>query len=71
DARLFAALLEPGEEVLYTLAPERHAWVQVARGAVSLNEQRLNQGDGAALSDESSLKIVGIEAAEILLFDLA
>jgi redox-sensitive bicupin YhaK (pirin superfamily) len=71
DTSLFAAILAPGEEVVYTLAPERHAWIQVAHGAVALNEQRLEQSDGAALSDESSLRIVGLEAAEVLLFDLA
>jgi redox-sensitive bicupin YhaK (pirin superfamily) len=70
DARVYAALLEPGQEILHQLNPERHAWLQVARGAVTLNEQPLNQSDGAAASREQSLKIVGREAAEVLLFDL-
>jgi redox-sensitive bicupin YhaK (pirin superfamily) len=70
DASIYAALLEPGQEVKHTLSPQRHAWVQVARGAVTLNGQPLEQSDGAAVSDESSLTIAGREASEILLFDL-
>jgi hypothetical protein len=42
----------------------------VARGAVELNGQLLQQGDGAAVSGESQLKFTGRDAAEILLFDL-
>jgi redox-sensitive bicupin YhaK (pirin superfamily) len=71
DTTLYAALLEPGQEVVHGLSANRHAWVQVARGAVSLNGQILSQGDGAAVSDEQSLAIVGQESAEVLLFDLA
>jgi redox-sensitive bicupin YhaK (pirin superfamily) len=70
DAAIYAALLEPGQEVKHTLRPGRHAWVQVARGDVTLNGQPLEQSDGAAVSDESSLTIAGREASEILLFDL-
>lgn len=70
DARVYATLLEPGQEVSHQLDSQRHAWVQVARGAITLNGQALNQGDGAAVNLEQSLKLVGREAAEVLLFDL-
>ena len=71
DARAYATRLAPGVEVVHRLAPGRHAWVQVARGALSLGGQRLGQGDGAAVSDESTLKLVGNKDAEALVFDLA
>jgi len=71
DARLHAALLEPGQEVVYELRAERHAWVQVARGTIELNGQELEQGDGAAVSAEERLTFVAREPAEVLLFDLA
>ena len=72
DASVYAALIDPEHELVHEMAPDRHAWVQVARGAVELNGQSLRQGDGAALSGEQSLKIKGqAEPAEILLFDLA
>jgi redox-sensitive bicupin YhaK (pirin superfamily) len=70
DASVYAALLDPGQEVKHELAAGRGAWLQVARGAVELNGQSLAQGDGAAASDEGSLTISGREPAEVLLFDL-
>jgi len=73
DARVYAAVLDPGETVKQTLAADRHAWVQVARGTVSLNGQILKEGDGAAISSETELSLTGQtpEGCEILLFDLA
>lgn len=71
DARLYATLLDAGHEVAHELAPNRHAWAQVARGSLELNGQSLRQGDGAAVSGESRIALVGQEPAEVLLFDLA
>ena len=71
DARLYAALLDPAQQIEHALDSGRHAWVQVARGAIEINGQPLKQGDGAALSGERDLKLVGKESSEILLFDLA
>ncbi len=71
DAKLFVTLLAPGEEVRHALAAKRHAWLQVAKGEVQLNGQTLQQGDGAAISDEKALTIKGTKEAEVLLFDLA
>lgn len=71
DTSLYVALLEPGQEVVHQIGQERHAWVQAARGAVMVNGQLLEAGDGAAVSEEQSLSINGQAPAEILLFDLA
>jgi redox-sensitive bicupin YhaK (pirin superfamily) len=71
DINLYAALLEAGEGVVHQLPTGRHAWLQVVRGSVQANGHLLEQGDGAAVSDEYSLQIAGMEQAEILLFDLA
>ena len=71
DARLYVALLSPGQQVQHDLAPGRYAWLQVAKGAVELNGKPLSQGDGAAVSEEQKLTIKGAKDAEILLFDLA
>jgi redox-sensitive bicupin YhaK (pirin superfamily) len=70
DASLYAAVLDPSQEVRHELAEGRGAWLQVARGAVELNGQALGQGDGAAASGEGSLTITAREPAEVLLFDL-
>jgi redox-sensitive bicupin YhaK (pirin superfamily) len=71
DAKLYVSLLKPREEVTHELSKGRHAWLQVARGAVELNGKTLNQGDGAAVSEERTLTIKAVQDAEVLLFDLA
>ncbi len=71
DARLYLASLGGGREVSHELTPGRHAWLQVLRGGVGLNERSLSAGDGAAVSDEASLAIKADGSSEVLLFDLA
>ena len=71
DVDLYAGLFASGAGARFELRPGRHAWLQVARGALTLNGEALEQGDGAAISDEAELDIVATEDAEILLFDLA
>jgi redox-sensitive bicupin YhaK (pirin superfamily) len=70
DNELYATVLARGETVKHVLKPERHAYVQVARGSVTLSGQTLETGDGAAISDESSVELTGVKDAEVLLFDL-
>jgi quercetin 2,3-dioxygenase len=71
DNELYASVLAPGESVKHPLKPERHAYVQIARGSVTLNGQKLETGDGAAISAEKALELKGVDKAEVLLFDLA
>ena len=72
DARIFATLLGRGERVEHSLGPVRHAWIQVARGAVEANGVTLRAGDGAAVSGERAVALAGVDdsPAEVLLFDL-
>ncbi|MFO7578099.1 MAG: pirin family protein [Pelovirga sp.] len=71
DVNLYASLLEAGEQVTHALAHGRRAWLQVARGRVSVNGILLEQGDAAAVSATGQLIVRGEEPAEVLLFDLA
>jgi redox-sensitive bicupin YhaK (pirin superfamily) len=71
DARLYVTLLKSGEEVTHAFGKNRHGWLQVAKGGVELHGQKLEQGDGAAISDEQRLTITGVKDREVLLFDLA
>ena len=70
DARVYASTLSAGQSVDYALEPNRYAWLQVARGELKLNDVELNQGDGAAIKDET-LRIEANGNSEFLLFDLA
>jgi len=71
DADLYAAVLGEGETASLEIRPGRHAWVQVARGRVTVNGKALEAGDGAALSEEAKVELVGTQKAEVLVFDLA
>lgn len=71
DVSLWVGRLGGGDERTHALGPGRHAWVHVARGAVALNGHALEAGDGAALSDEATVRLAGRGDAEVLLFDLA
>jgi quercetin 2,3-dioxygenase len=67
DAKLFAGNVS--DPIQYDLQPGRYAWLQVARGTVDINGQKLSAGDGAAIEEESVLTLRG-DNAEVLLFDL-
>lgn len=72
DARLYAGVLSPGKRADVTLAAGRHAWVQIARGTITLNGTPMIEGDGAAINDETTLSIIaGDQETEVLIFDLA
>ena len=71
DVRLYVGTLAAGEEFTHQLGDDRHAWVQVVRGEVLLNDTPLTAGDGAAVSKEAVLQFHATAAAELLLFDLA
>jgi len=71
DASLYAGVLGAGQTAELPLAPGRHAWVHVARGAARVNGHDLTAGDGLALSDEALVRIEGQDRGEVLVFDLA
>jgi quercetin 2,3-dioxygenase len=71
DATISVAVLEQGQRLHWRPAREKYAWLQVARGAIALNEHTLSAGDGAGADGNSELRIEANDASEILLFDLA
>jgi redox-sensitive bicupin YhaK (pirin superfamily) len=71
DVQLFAALLNSGEQVTHALQSGRRGWLQIVRGAVTMNGHDLAAGDGAAVKVEPTLTMTAkVDATEILLFDL-
>ena len=52
QADLYAALLASGDEVTHTTERTRKGWIQLASGAVTVNGERLEAGDGAAIAYE-------------------
>lgn len=70
DASITATILEKGKQLEYKASPDRHYWVQVARGDIALNGTQLKQGDGVSLSHVDKLQFSTTQGGEFLLFDL-
>jgi hypothetical protein len=72
DINLYAGVLRSGDSVKHSLAEGRVAWVQVARGAVQLNDHILAAGDGATVIQVGQIILQGVsDDAEVLLFEMA
>lgn len=71
DAVLHAGIFAKGESAELPLREGRRAWIHVARGSVRVNGRDLSAGDGAAIEDERTVRIEGIDSGEVLVFDLA
>lgn len=70
DVDLYAAQIDPGVNVSHAFAPARSAWLQVVRGAISLNGVELSAGDGASIKTVDKLILGANNASEVLLFDM-
>ncbi len=70
DAEVWRLRLKAGEQVTHELRVGRGAWVQVARGKVTLDEAVLTTGDGASTETAGTLTFAASEDTEALLFDL-
>jgi redox-sensitive bicupin YhaK (pirin superfamily) len=71
DAEIWVAKLDVDIEAIHPLAQGRRAWLQVARGEVTVEGQTLKAGDAAAITDVANIAVRSHAASEVLLFDLA
>lgn len=71
DVHLHAGTLPAGATLDHAIAPGRRVWLQLARGAVALDDLRLDAGDGAAIIDRPRVALTALDDARLLLADLA
>ena len=71
DATVYATLLDAGRELTHALDAGRGAWVQLIAGSVDVNGVTLSAGDGAAIEDETAIRLAATAESELLVFDLA
>jgi quercetin 2,3-dioxygenase len=71
NARVLGATLKAGESVEYALDRNRHAYLVPAAGRVEVNGLTLETRDGAAITDETSIRVTALEDAELVLVDAA
>ena len=71
DIELLAGIFNAGERAVHAFKIGRKGWLQVVRGTLEANNQRLEAGDGAAIEDELNLSLNSqADGTEILVFDL-
>ena len=70
DIRIYSSVLKKSSSVTHMLAPGRRAYLQLTSGTAEVNGQLLHVGDGAGITNESSILVTGAPGAEVLIFDL-
>lgn len=68
---LYASVLEAGVELHHAIAPGNSAYLQIVNGCITVNGERLEAGDGAAIHEIDSLTAVAASDAEAILFDMS
>ena len=71
DVYVYKGALKAGESYRYDLKPGRGVWLQMVKGEVNLNDQKLSSGDGAAIENLQEISITAQKDAEFLLIDMA
>lgn len=69
DATISRALLAPGGRLAVPIT-RGNAWLQVAKGSLTVADQPLAQGDGLAVTETDTLTLTSDDGAEVLVFDL-
>ena len=70
DMKIYAGLFDGDEQQTLTLDDDRYAYIQVARGSITVNGVKFKEGDGARVRDEKTLTFSEGDDAEVLVFDL-
>ena len=71
DADIHAATLDGEQSITHRMADGARAWIQVARGNVSVNGEHLRRGDGLAVRESGVLEFTDGEDAELIYFEFA
>jgi len=71
DVRVYASRLDADQEVAAEILSGRAGFLQVARGAITLNGVAMRAGDGARIEGEAVISVVASAPTEFLFFDLA
>lgn len=69
NANLYVGWLQP-QELELSLKNDRHGWLQVVKGVVEIEGEKLGAADAAALSNIQDPKLKVLSDAEFLFFDL-
>lgn len=69
-SRVVGVRLTVGARFRYSLAPRRYAYILAASGVIEVGATRIGRGEAAAVRDETSLDIIAVKGAEIVIIDV-
>lgn len=70
DAEIFVGKFLEEKTFDFSVKAGRKIWLQLIKGEVLVNGEKLEKGDAVAVEDEKEIKILAREGSEFLLFDL-
>jgi redox-sensitive bicupin YhaK (pirin superfamily) len=70
DIDMRVGLLDGDDSVVFETADNRTQWIQIAKGDVEVNGQKLSQGDGVGFKNEANLHFGNAKNAEVIMFDM-
>lgn len=70
DASLYGAVLTGGSTLTHRVAADTRVWIHVTSGDITVNDQRLVEGDGLGVEDSAALQFTAAVESEFLVFEL-
>ncbi|MFC4292791.1 pirin family protein [Sphingorhabdus arenilitoris] len=70
DARVFGAKMAAGESIHHVIKDDRHAYLVVSKGRISIGNTILSERDGVAIS-AGNLQLIALDDAEVVMVDSA
>lgn len=72
DAKMYQTIIETDKTVTFDLPEKRKIWIQVALGAIEVNKEIMEAGDGLAIvGEKGKIELKGVdEESNVIIFDL-
>lgn len=71
DVSLYSSVLDENDTIDFTFEGRRRGFLQIVKGAVDIEGQKLVAGDAVATQDQELLSVRAAIDSELLLFDMA
>lgn len=70
DASVYVAALSPGTEIRHRFGADRGGYAYLIEGAAMFDDEKLDGGDAARITDHQELSVTATEASELILVDV-
>mgnify|MGYP001167406542 CR=1 FL=1 len=70
NADLWLGRVDAGTALKKELDPKRNYWIQVTKGDLTVEGEKLKAGDGLAMTQTEAIELQSAEGSELILFDL-